>query len=241
VSRFALPVLLLAMAACTSRREWHARSGNSAAAAGDFEAASAAFRRALAAGPEDAHLYALLGSALLAGHHESEAQEAWARALQLEPAQLEARLGLSALDLTQGHATHALALLEGLAAPEARVLRARGLLERGAGADASQALQELEGLEGPDALFLRGSALLVLRRFGDAEAVFEHLERSAPLLSRYGLARLAAAQGRSTDALLHLSAARSAAGERWALGPVRADPAFEFLTDSADFQALTAK
>jgi hypothetical protein len=70
--------------------------------------------------------------------------------------------------------------------------------------------------------------------------VFEALERSDPQspLGAYGLARLAAAQGRSTDALLYLRSARSLSGERWAPERVQADPAFAFLAKMPEFQAL---
>jgi hypothetical protein len=51
---------------------------------------------------------------------------------------------------------------------------------------------------------------------------------------------VAATQGRATDALLHLTAARRAAGAAWRPASVAADPAFDFLSDNGDFRVLTS-
>jgi hypothetical protein len=78
-----------------------------------------------------------------------------------------------------------------------------------------------------------------LAKFSDAQATFDALERSHPesAFGPYGLARLAAAQGRATDALLHLKAARASKGP-WSAHRVALDPAFAFLSGDPAFQEL---
>jgi hypothetical protein len=60
-------------------------------------------------------------------------------------------------------------------------------------------------------------------------------------LGGYGLARLAAAQSRQTDALLYLGEAKNAAGSSWNSERVAADPAFAFLAQTPEFKALVGK
>lgn len=232
---------LVVLSACETRHDWHVRAGNAAAGRGDFVAAQTAFSRALELQPDDAHVHALLGNVWAAQGKADEAHKAWAKAVELDPNQREARVGLALQALSRKDAAQTLAQLGVPEGAEAQVLRARALLLRGSPDDVQAALTELSNLESDEALFMKGSALTVLRKFADSQAVFERLEKRNVLLARYGLARLAAAQARSTDVLIHLSAARDAAPSRWVFKTIAADPAFEFLNDSADFQALETK
>jgi tetratricopeptide (TPR) repeat protein len=227
--------------ACQGDAEAALARGNAAARDGRLDEARARFAEAIAAQPRGARAHALAGNAAHALGRGAEAAAAWARALELEPGQPMAALGLAQLALEAGDAGACLDRLSAVPAAEAaRLTRARALLLRGAAGDAATVLSELEGATSPDAAFLRASALLALGRFADAQAAFEALALRAPALGSYGLARVAATQGRATDALLHLTAARRAAGAAWRPASVAADPAFDFLSDNGDFRALTS-
>jgi Flp pilus assembly protein TadD len=236
----AVLVVLALAASCQSRADAALRAGNAAANAGQLEAARAHFADAVAANPADAKGYSLLGSTLATQGKLEEAVTAWRAALEREPADPIARMGLARADLATGDAGACLGRLEGLAPiEEATLLRAQALLRRGNEGDAATVERELQASTRADAVYLRASALLELRRFGDAQQAYSSLEKQAPALASYGLARLAAAQGRATDVLLHLAAAKSAAGATWNPTVIAADPAFGFLADADDFRTLT--
>ncbi|HEY1087572.1 MAG TPA: hypothetical protein VGE37_07755, partial [Archangium sp.] len=123
-----------------------------------------------------------------------------------------------------------------------KVTLAQALLAKGEASQALTAAQEASAAlpQDPAVAYLVGSSQLALRRFADAQGTFEALQRLDPKspLGSYGLARLAAAQSRQTDTLLHLAAARTAAGSGWNPARVAADPAFAFLNATPEFQAL---
>ena len=129
-----------------------------------------------------------------------------------------------------------------------QLVLAQALLARGGPDDAAAALVAAQRAAtaspgDPEVDYLVGSAQIALRRFSDAQGTLEALQRRHPdsPLGSYGLARLAAAQSRQTDALLHLSAARAAAGSAWNPERVAADPAFAFLISAPEFKALVGK
>jgi tetratricopeptide (TPR) repeat protein len=244
VVRALLPVLFL-LTACARPEERAIARGNDAAAKGDLQKARGLYQEATRLNPESAHAWALLGSASYSVGDHPAAAEAFKAAQAKEPASAEAARGLATLALEAHDAGAALTWLAGApelaTLPGGRVLQARALLERGAQGDAEGALSLAEALtaqspQSPDAAYLKGSALVALHRYADAQATFEALLQTAPRspLGPYGLARLAAAQSRSTDTLLYLRQARTLAGAAWSKDLAKADPAFGFLTGSTE-------
>ena len=250
-SRLACAASLCAVLGCTGQAERELARGNEAARRGHFEEAQKAFAAAVKDRPTDAHAHALLGNALCALNRTPEATAAWEEAAKLDPSDADAAVGLSGAALDSKDAGAALKRLSSLppavieGSLQVRLVRARALLARGENGDVEQALADADGVLGRSpadagAAYLKGSALLALRRFADAQSTFEALARTqvASPLGPYGLARLAAAQSRATDALLYLKAARQAAGPHWTPRPVAEDPAFAFLSTSDDFKDL---
>lgn len=179
-----------------------------------------------------------VGIAALEAGQPQLATEAFVRATALDANEPVARVGLAALAVSAADAGAALGLLEGLSSPQAQVVRARALLLRGAAGDAEAVIALAAAEPSSVALgYLEGSALLVLGRFADAQRRFEaveQLDRKSPLAA-YGLARLAAAQRRSTDVLLYLRTARTLSREQWRAEAVASDPAFAFLAAEPAF------
>ncbi len=221
--------------------------GNRAAQGGKYDEATTAFREACAEAPNLARAHALLGNALWANARPTEALTAWAEALKLDPNQLDATLGLSRSELKAGSAGAAITRLDAAltrAPGRADLLTARALarVRRNEAGDLAKAADDAEAAyraapKDPDVLYTRGSVLIAARRFNEAQSTLDALERAVPRspLAPYGLARLAAAQSRKTDVMLHLRAARTAAGGAWQPAAVAADPAFAFLKDDPDF------
>ncbi len=175
----------------------------------------------------------MLGNTLMSLKKTDEAAREWQVAASLDGA----REALALVALSVADAGGALEWVAGLPSSNARVIKARALLALGQPTDA---LNTLEGVTGVDATYLRGSALIVLARFADAQAMFDSLQRDAPKssLGPYGLARLAAVQNRAADALLYLKSAKATAHPTWDAEAVAADPAFAFLSASADYKEL---
>ena len=240
------PWLLIAVACAEPGADSIAR-GNRAALEGRFEEAVAAFQQACAEAPKRARARALLGNALWADGKKPEALVAWQDALKLEPSELDAVLGLARIELQRGDATAAIdRLTKGLEGgskrPDLRAGLALAFVQRNSEGDLTRALGDSEQAlrtapKDPDVLYTRGSVLTAAHRFEEAQNTLDRLERDHPTsaLAPYGLARLAAAQGRKTDVMLHLRAARTVAGTHWEPQPVAADPAFAFLKDDPDF------
>ena len=207
--------------------------GNALAQAGELDEARAAYQEATELDPESARAHLLLGNALMSLGKSELAEREWKAAVTLAPA----REALAANALASHDARAALERLGAVESPRGKVIQARALV---ALARADEALKVLEQVSTPEAEYVRGSALIALRRWPDAQRVFDALERSAPKssLGPYGLARLAAAQGRAADSLLYLKAAKAMWGPGWSADTVAADPAFAFLSASADYQDL---
>lgn len=246
----ALAWALSGLVACSRPGEREIARGNEAARAGRFDEALQAFELAAQADPASARPHALLGNTLFRLGRKPEAVRAWQAALTVDPALPDALLGLSrasteALDCAA--ALRRLSLLPRSVAEtaEARAVRALALLARGSTGDADQALADalwaLERSPGsPETTYLVASAQLALHRLAEAQTTLEALQRQLPAspLGSFGLARLAAAQSRGTDALIHLRAARAAAGSAWNPDAVAADPAFAFLLQDPAFREL---
>lgn len=241
VARCALLFTLL-LGACLDGSPDFVCEGNRAARAGRLSEARTAFAKALEAQPRDVRARVLLAHTLVALHDAAGARSEYAAALELDTRNTDARVGLARLALAQDDAPAALELLAPLAATtETSLLKARALLARGQPGDGALVQAELKAEGSMEAVYLKGSALLLDRRFAEAQVTLEALEPVSAPLARYGMARVAAAQGRVTDVALHLQAAKAALGAAWDTGAVAADPAFDFVHDTPDFLPLLAK
>jgi cytochrome c-type biogenesis protein CcmH len=253
---WAVALACAAALGCLGEGPARLREGNRAARDGRLEDARVAFEAAARALPADPRPRELWGNVLLELGRPEEAREAWQQALEVTPTAPGARLGLARLALDAQDAGAALEALGAAAnapgdtrlAADAAAVRSLALLARGRPFDAEaarvaadEALAKAPGHR--EALYARGGALLALGRLSDAQATLEELAVKHPSspLGPYGLARLAAAQARATDVLLHLAAARTAAGAAWRPERVAADPAFAFLSTSGGFLALVSK
>lgn len=237
------PLLLLSLG-CAEPGSGAINKGNRAALEGRYDEAVGSFQQACTQAPELARAQALLGNAQWAAGKPAEAQAAWAKALELDPGQLDAALGLARVEVDSSRAIERLgaALTRSPARADLRTARALALLRRNGEGDLARADEDSQmairsAPKDPDVLYTRGSVLIAARRFNEAQSTLDALERVAPrsALGPYGLARLAAAQSRKTDVMLHLRAARATAGKAWQPAPVAADPAFAFLKDDPDF------
>ncbi len=240
-------MLLVLSVGCAEPGSGAIGNGNRAALEGRFDEAVSAYQLACTEAPKLARPRALMGNALWAAGKNAEALTAWNEALALEPNQADAALGLARNDLQTGATAAAVdrltaALLRVPGRADLRTARALALMRRNSEGDVARATEDTEAAvraspKDPDVLYTRGSVLIAAHRFNEAQSTLDALERASPHspMAPYGLARLAAAQSRKTDVMLHLRAARAAAGTRWQPAPVAADPAFAFLKDDPDF------
>lgn len=248
VSAFALCALLIG---CQKPLDAKLQAGDAAARAGKWDVARTRWTEAAQLDPHSAVAQAKLGVALYELGLQDEAAAAWSAAVAIEPNAEDAVSALARLDLEHldaGAAVDRLLLVPAPATAAFNRVLAQALLARGLPDDAAAALAAANRAAAaspgePENEYLVGSAQIALRRFSDAQGTLEALQRRFPNLplGSYGLARLAAAQNRQTDALLHLSAARAAAGSSWNPERVAADPAFVFLTPAPEFKALVSK
>ncbi len=243
-------IMLALLAGCESAADRLTREGNALARAGRMNDALATYEKAFAENPASAALAVLVGNAHRAVGHDAEAATWWRKALALDGRSLSALTGLASDAVWQGDAGAALTLIDtarsqGQASEALRLVEASAWLARGAPNDAEAALKNCDAVlavqpDSAEARYLRGSALLMLGRYADAQRAFDALvtsNRESPL-GPYGLARLAAAQNRATDALLYLRAAREAAPGAWVAAKVSADPAFAFVKTQPAFRDL---
>ncbi len=251
VFRLLLAFALCALCACQKPLDAKLQAGDAAARAGKWEAARTAWTEATQLDPKSAPAHCKLGVALWELGLQDEAAAAWSAAVAIDPNEEEAVGSLAQLDLERadaGAAVERLLLLRAPVSAAFHLVLARALLARGGPDDAAAALTAAQRAAAavpgdPESEYLVGSAQIALRRFSDAQGTLEGLQRRRPEvpLGSYGLARLAAAQSRQTDALLHLSAARAAAGSAWNPSKVAADPAFAFLSAAPEFKALVIR
>ncbi len=240
-------VLLSLSVGCAEPGTGAISTGNRAARAGHYDEAVVAFEQACAQAPTLARAHALRGNALWAAEKKAEALAAWTQALKLDPTQVDAALGLARNELQTGATGAAIdrltaALVKAPGRSDLRTARVLAWVSRNAEGDLGKANEDSElayraAPKDPDVLYTRGSVLIAAHRFDEAQSTLDALERASPhsSLASYGLARLAAAQSRRTDVMLHLRAARAAAGSQWQSAAVVSDPAFAFLKDDPDF------
>lgn len=249
--RLILAFALSALCACQKPLDARLQAGDAAARAGKWGVARTEWTQATELDPKSAIAHAKLGVALWELGLKDEAATAWSMAVSIDPNAEEPVSSLARLDLERldaGAAVDRLLLVQSPLSASFQMVLAQALLARGAPDDAAAALVAAQRAQAtspndPEAEYLVGSAQIALRRFSDAQGTLEGLQRRRPEspLGSYGLARLAAAQSRQTDALLHLSAARAAAGSTWHAERVAADPAFAFLLAAPEFKALVGK
>ncbi len=242
----AWPLLIVGMG-CADPGLGAISKGNRAARDGRYDEAIAAYAQACTEAPQLARAHALHGNALWAAGRTDDALVAWQKASALDATEPDATLGLARGALRAGDAgaaidrlTSALAKAPGRA--DLHTARALAYVRRNADGDVTRATEDVEAAfrvtpKDLDVLYTRGSVMIAAKRFNDAQSALDALERAAPksALASYGFARLAAAQSRKTDVMLHLRAARLASGAAWQPAPVTADPAFAFLKDDPDF------
>ncbi|MBK7858847.1 MAG: tetratricopeptide repeat protein [Archangiaceae bacterium] len=238
----ALP-LLLALA-CSSPGQNEVDEGNRLAAAGRFDDAASSYRAACAK-TRSARPRELLGMSLHAAGKLDEARAAWLEAAQLQPDAADAQLGLSRIDLERGDLSAALDRLDRILERQpknhrARTERAIVLLKRHGQGDAEHAYADSQlalasAPHDPDALYTHASACLASKKLAEATAAFGRLKPLRPALAAWGLARVAAAESRNTDVIVHLREARDAADAGWVASEVREDPAFRYLWDDPEF------
>lgn len=240
-SRKFAALALVVFCGCPTPAERSLNDGHRAAQQGDWPTAKSRYAKASGLEPQNAKAHALTGYAAEQSGTPTEATEAYERAIRLDARNATARVGLASVALENRDAGAALTWLDGLDSESAAITKCRALLLRAAPGDAEAALALASSFSAKSASnelsYLEGSAELALGNFAIAQERFEALERaerSSPL-GPYGLARLAAAQKRSTDVLLYLKAARTASKQRWNSQAVAADPAFAFLAAERAF------
>ncbi len=240
-----LAPLALLVCACADPGQAALDEGNRLAAQGLWVDARASFERAASAAKLPGRARLQLGNALLMLDAGTDAQAAFEKVLAAAPDSLDAELGLARVDLSLGKANDAIARLDRVMPRAGRradlpTLRALALLARADPGDFERALTDTTQAVSAEprdlsALYLRGSAQLALSKYADAQSTFDTLERLQPKspVPAWGLARLAAAQGRRADVILHL---RTAVARGAATSDLARDPAWAFLASDPDFR-----
>lgn len=241
---------MLALTACQSAFDTFMQKGDAAAHQGKWPDARDAFAEAVKVNPQSAPAHAKLGVAAWLAADRPLALKEWGEAVALEPTNAIALEGLGRASLEVGDAGAVVSSLDKVANPTGtlRLTLVRALLARGADGDAVRALELAKAAltETPgdaEVQYALGSAQIALKKYADAQATLDELQRQHPKssLGSYGLARLAAAQSRQTDTLLHLKEAKDVSGSSWNSDRVAADPAFVFLAATPEFKALVGK
>lgn len=241
---------LLCLGGCQKPFDLQFQKGEAAANAGKWTDARAAFAEAVKLDPQSAAAHARLAAVAWRTDDVALAESEWTATLTIDPVNELAVDGLARIALSRGDAGAALEATNPISEFKGslRLTRARALLARSTGNDleVAQALVQASLTETPfdaETMYLLGSLHIAFKRYGDAQGTFDELQRQHPksALGSYGLARLAAAQNRQTDTLLYLAEARNTAGSSWQADRVAADPAFAFVSATAEFKALVGK
>jgi Tfp pilus assembly protein PilF len=237
---------LIAMlcAGCSTPGDSELNEGNRLASLGRLDEAAVSYRAACAK-TQRARPRELLGMVLHEAGKTDDARTAWLEAVALEPDAPDAQLGLARIDSEREDHAAALDRLDRLvqrqpSRADARLQRAIVLLRRNAEGDVDRALADTElalrsAPKEPDALYVRANALLAAKRLDEAGRLFEALKLTRPLLAAWGKARLAAAEQRNIDVIVHLREAREASDAGAFASRVRQDPAFRYLWDDPEF------
>lgn len=222
--------MLVMVSACRKPVEVRVEAGDAAAARGDWQEARAQWQQAADVDPTSISARTRLGFAAWKLGDATTAQRAWSEAVKLAPESAEAGDGLARLALEAGDAGAALAQPHASAPVKVRALLLRG--------DQAEALTLARTLGADDeGRYLLASALLVTAQYDEASKLFAALP---PALGELGLAHVDAARALPDETLTHLTKAKVAQGPRWDARLIARDPAFEFISDSPGFKALTA-
>jgi Flp pilus assembly protein TadD len=239
--------LVLVCAACDSAR---VNDGHSAAAAGKWREAAEHFVAAVKEEPNRAQLWVFLGHARLGAGDPNAAREAYQKARSLDPSLVPAQLGLARVAVSNQEWSVSLDLLAPLVKgpspdPEALTLMAMTALGNGGPVNLSLALRMVDRAlavhpDDPSLRYLKGCALVAARRYDEAQRVFDQLEQRSgqEIWGVWGQARLAAAQGRKADVLLHVRRAGALKASTFDTAKLLQDPAFTFMKDDPDFLAV---
>ncbi len=218
------------LTACRKPLDVRLEAGDAAAAKGDWKEARAQWQQAADADAKCVSARTRLGFAAWKLGDVVAANAAWSEASKLEPANVEASDGLARLAL-EAHDAGAALTQTNATAP----VKVRALLMAGKNADALTLARTLGADD--EGRYLLASALLVNRQFDEATKVFAALP---PALGEPGLAHVSAAQSKADETVTHLTRARVAQGARWDAPLIARDPAFDFISDSPGFKALTS-
>lgn len=244
---FFLAGWVVVMAACESAQ---VNEGHAAAARGDWRAAAEHFSTAVKSDPAQPSVWTFLGHAKFSAGDLSGAEDAYRKALALDATFIAAQVGVVRVKVQRQEWHEALALLAPLLkvpqpSVEVLTLQALAALGRGEAADAAlaeTAIQQALSLRPDEASlqYLKGCALIAARRYDEAQAVFDVLEQrpTEAIWGVWGQARLAAAQSRKADVLLHLRRAQALKGRTADPRRLLQDPAFTFMKEDPDFQAV---
>ncbi len=145
------------------------------------------YLKAIGLAPGSAALYNNLGNHYAAQQELAKAQEAFLRAVAIEPRHPNANLQLAQINLQNKNYAGALRRLDLLPAsdrdsPGGQVLRVRALVGAGLKERAQAAVRQLEGAASSDqgALFALGMAYVEVGRFADAEKTFTQVLKTDP-------------------------------------------------------------
>lgn len=223
-------LVLMILSACRKPLEVRLEAGDTAAAKGDWEEARVQWQQAADTDAKCVSARTRLGFAAWKLGDAIAAYNAWSDAAKLEPANVEAADGLARLALDAHDAGAALAQTKATAP-----VRVRALLMAGKNAEALTQARTLGADD--EGRYLLASALLVNRQFDEAAKVFAALP---PAMGEPGLAHVSAAQSKADETVTHLTKAKVAQGARWDASLIAQDPAFDFISDSPGFKALTS-
>jgi len=218
------------LSACRKPLEVRLEAGDAAAARGDWKEARAQWQQAADADAKCVSARTRLGFAAWKLGDLVAAQSAWSDAAKLEPTNPEAADGLARIALEAHDAGAALAQTN--ASPAVKV---RALLMAGKNADA---LTQARALGADDeGRFLLASALLANGQLDEATKLFTALP---PAMGEPGLAHVSAAKAKADETVMHLTRAKMAQAASWDARLIAQDPAFDFISDSPGFKALTS-
>jgi cytochrome c-type biogenesis protein CcmH/NrfG len=243
---------IVCLAACHEEAQTHLARGNvlwnegkKASDPAKVAQAVAEYQAAAAADPSISAPWLRLGDLFYDQGKKAQAQAAYQQATARNPGQVDAWIGLARTQSEQGHDTEARASL-GRAlqvAPKnlyARLSRAQLALESGdvtaalADARLASAIDDRD----PSVLYVYGGAMLAAKDYTGAAAAFDRIAEVDPAsgLAAYGQARLAAAQGKSAEALSALKTLVARAPDQKAA--IAKDPAFAALRGDPAFRDL---
>lgn len=248
--------LLAVAVSCNEPGHVEIARGNALASRQDMKGALEAYSAAAKAAPRRGRPHELTGHVLFDQRRFDEAANAYRQAIEIDrDGSIEARIGLARVEAEQGQIDRALEQLNELLSKHPNNLygllsRATLLIRRGRPGDADHAIADSALAMTIDSknsavLYTRGNAFLAAGQFDKSGEAFRLLTNAHPAspLAAYGEARLASAQKNRDQVLQRLREAKkkaSAHSGSWNPSEIRADSAFQWLKEDADFLTLVA-